>query len=127
MDAFELQVLARPVPQVDVSTLQVAVETLHGYIDMILKAKVHESEAPSVEPAEDIVMAALFVTYEILPPPPREHAKRRRGQEEDEARARKKERCEMESTRRSSLADEEARQMRVVESAGGASAPEMWR
>ena len=58
---------------------------------MILAARVPESEAPSVEPAEDTVMAALFVSSEIPPPPPREHAKRRRGRDEDEARARKKE------------------------------------
>ena len=59
---------------------------------MILESRVPESEAPSIEPAEDTVMATLFVTSEIPPPPPREHSKRRRGYEEDEARARKKER-----------------------------------
>ena len=51
-----------------------------------------ESEAPSVEPAEDTVLAALFATSEIPPPPPLENAKRHRGRAEDEARARKKER-----------------------------------
>ena len=80
-----------------------------------------ESEAPSAEPAEDTVMAALFATSEMPPPPPREHAKRRMGREEDEARARKNERREMEDARRDSLVDEEARQMRFVESAAGAS------
>ena len=58
---------------------------------MILEARVPESEAPSAEPAEDTVMAALFATSEIPPPPPREHAIRCRGREEDEARAWKKE------------------------------------
>ena len=38
-----------------------------------------EYEAPSVDPAEDTVLAALFATSEILSPPPREHAKRHRG------------------------------------------------
>ena len=56
----------------DESTLQAAVDNLHADIDMILEARVPESEAPSVEPSEDIVMAALFATFEILPPPPRE-------------------------------------------------------
>ena len=84
LDAFELRVLARPAPPVDVSTLQAAVDSLRADIDMILEARVPESEAPSVEPAEDTVMAALFVSSEIPPPPPREHAKRRRGREEDE-------------------------------------------
>ena len=79
LDAFELPVLARPAPSVDVSTLQAAVDSLHADIDMILEARVPESEAPSVEPAEDTVMASLFATLEIPPPPPREHDKRRRG------------------------------------------------
>ena len=80
-----------------------------------------ESEALSAEPAEDTVMTALFATSEIPPPPPREHAKRRRVQEEDEARAWNKERREMEDVRRASLADEEARRIRAVELAAGAS------
>ena len=69
LDAFELQVLARPSPQVDVSTLQAMVESLRADIDMILEARVPESEAPSAEPAEDTVMAALFSTFKIPPPP----------------------------------------------------------
>ena len=80
-------------------TLQAAVESLRADIDMILEARVPKSEAPSAEPAEDIVMVALFATSEIPPPPPREHAKRRRGREEDEARARKKERRKTEAMR----------------------------
>ena len=70
MDAFEFRVLARPAPPVDMSTLQAAVDSLHADIDMTIEAKVPESEAPSVEPAEDTVMAAIFATSEILPPPP---------------------------------------------------------
>ena len=81
------------------STLQAAVETLRADIDMILAARVPESEAPFAELAEDTMMVALFATSKIPPPPPREHAKRRRGREEDEARARKKESHEMEATR----------------------------
>ena len=70
LNAFELQVLAHPAPPVDVSTLQAAVDSLRADIDMILEARVPESEAPSVEPAEDTVMAALLATSEISPPPP---------------------------------------------------------
>ena len=102
-------------------TLQAAVHSLRVDIDMILEARVLESEAPSAEPAEDIVMAALFATSETPPPPPRDHAKRCRGREEDEARARKKERRYMEAAKRASLVDEEARQIRAVELAVGAS------
>ena len=35
LDAFELRVLARTAPPVDVSTLQVAVDTLHADINTI--------------------------------------------------------------------------------------------
>ena len=61
-DAFELRVLARPAPPVDVSTLLAAVDSLRVDIDTILEARVPESEAPSVEPTEDTVLAALFAT-----------------------------------------------------------------
>ncbi|XP_015077656.1 uncharacterized protein LOC107021494 [Solanum pennellii] len=84
---------------------------------MILEARVPEFEAPSAEPAEDTVMTALFATSEIPSPPPREHAKRRKGREEYEARA-QKERREM---RLRGEPDEEARRIRVAESAAGAS------
>ena len=92
LDAFELRVLARPAPQVDVSILQAAVNCLRTDIDMILDARLPDSEAPFAEPAEDTVMAALIATSEIPPPPPREHAKRRWDRAEDKARAWKKER-----------------------------------
>ena len=113
LDAFELRVLARPAPPVDVSALQAAVDSLRTDIDTILEARVPKFEAPSVEPAEDIVLAALFATLEIPPPPPRENAKRRRGRAEDEAQARMKERRNMEAAKRISLVEEEAHQMRA--------------
>ena len=69
-DDFELRVLARPAPPVNVSTLQAAVDSLHADIDTILEARVPEPEAPSVEPAEDTVLVALFATSEVPPPPP---------------------------------------------------------
>ena len=62
--------LARPAPPVDVSTLQAAVDSLSTDIDTIL-AMVPDSEALSVEPAEDTVLAALFATFEIPQSPPR--------------------------------------------------------
>ena len=71
--------LARLSPLVDVSNLQAAVDSLCADIDTILEARVPECEAPSVEPAEDTVLAALFATSEIRPPPPQESANRRRG------------------------------------------------
>ena len=97
------------------------VDSLRADIDMILQARVPEFEDPSVEPAEDTVMVALFAISEIPQPLPREHAKRRRDRAEAEARARNKERREMEVARRALLAEEEARQMRPGELATGAS------
>ena len=105
----------------DVSTLQATVNSLPADIDTILEARVPESEARSVEPAEDTVLAAWFTTSEIPPPPPRESAKRRRGRAKDEARARKKEHREMEAARRSSLAEAEAYNIRASQIAAGAS------
>ena len=40
LDAFELRVLSRPAPQVDVSTLQAAIESLQADVDMFLEARV---------------------------------------------------------------------------------------
>ena len=80
-----------------------------------------ESEASSVEPAEDTVLVTLFATSDIPPPLPRESAKRRRGRAEDEARAQKKESRDIEAARRASLAEEEANRMRAFELVAGAS------
>ena len=119
LDAFELRVLARPAPPVDVSTLQAAVDSLRADIDTILEVRVPEP----VEPVEDTVLAALFATSEIPPPSPRESAKRRRSRSKDEARARKKECREMEAARRASLAEAEAHQIRASQIAAGRLAP----
>ena len=67
------------------------------------------------------MLAALFATSNIPPPPPLESAKRRRGRAEDEARARKKERRDMEASRRASLAEAEAHKIRTSQIAVGAS------
>ena len=127
LDTFELQVLALPSLQVDVSTLQATVESLRADIDMILEDTVPEYESPSAEPDEDTEMADLFATFEIPPPPLQEHSKKRKGREEDDTRAWKKERREVENARRPSLPNKEAHQIRAVESAVGNLAPEMWR
>ncbi|TMW82757.1 hypothetical protein EJD97_005030, partial [Solanum chilense] len=111
---------AAPLPAL-VPLARAAVDNLRADIDTILEARVPESEAPSVEPAEDTVLAALFATSEILTPPPRENTKRCRGRAVDEVRVRKKERQEMEAARRVSLAEEEAHQMRASELPAGAS------
>ena len=58
LDTFELRVLVWPAPQVYLSTLQAAVDSLRADIDMILEARVPKSNAPSTKLAEDTVMAA---------------------------------------------------------------------
>ena len=72
-------------------------------------------------------MAALFSTAAVPPPPPQEHAKRRRGRDEVEARAQKGEHQELEATRRASIVDEEACQLRDIELAAGALSPDSLR
>ena len=47
LDAFELRVLARPSPKVDLTTLQAVVESLRADLDTIMDARVPESKAPS--------------------------------------------------------------------------------
>ena len=70
LDDFELLVLARPAPPVDVWTLPAAVDSVRADIGTILETKVRDSKAASVEPVEDTVLAALFATSEVPPPPP---------------------------------------------------------
>ena len=70
LNAFELWVLTRPGPRVDVMTLQAGVESLRAELDTILEELVLESEAPFAEPAEDTVMTTLFATTDVPPPPP---------------------------------------------------------
>ena len=55
----------------DVSTLQVAVESLQADNDMILEARVSEFETPLVESDEDTLMAALFSSSKIPTSQPR--------------------------------------------------------
>ena len=90
-------------------------------LDKILEARVPESEAPSAEPAEDIILAALFSTSIVPPPPPRDHSKKRGGRNEDEASAQKREHREFEAARRASIADKEARHLSAIEFAAKAS------
>ena len=68
LDEFELRVLARPSPTLDLTILQVVVKNTRADLDTILEARVLESEAPSADPAEDTVLDALFSTT-IVPPP----------------------------------------------------------
>ena len=70
LNVFELWILDRPAPIVDVTAPQDAVEILREDLDTILEARVPESEAPSVERAEDTVLATLFSTSTMPPSAP---------------------------------------------------------
>ena len=61
-------------------------------MDTILEARVPKSKAPSAEPTEDTILAALF--YNVPPHPPRYTAKRYRARDEEDSRAWKKEHTE---------------------------------
>ena len=108
LDAFELRVLAWKTPIVDLTTLQDVVASMIQNMDTILEGRVPEFEAPSAEPAEDIVMATLFSTTAAPSTDPREHTKRHQSRKDDETRARNRERLELKAFRRASLIDEEA-------------------
>ena len=80
-----MKVLDRLAPLVDASNLQSAVDCLRVDIDTILEARVPDSKALSIEPAEDTILAALFATSEI-PPPPLERVQRGVGVEQRKRR-----------------------------------------
>ena len=84
-------------------------ESLREDLDIILEARVPESEDPSAEPGEDTVLASLFSIATMPPPPRQERENRHRNRDEEDSRAQKKESHEFAAARRASLIDEEAR------------------
>ena len=60
LDAFELRVLARPTPTIDLTTLQAAVEILVSDVYAILEMGGIDPEILLIELAEDKVLDALF-------------------------------------------------------------------
>lgn len=76
LDTFELWFIARPAPIVDVTAPQAALESLRSDLDTILEAPLLESEARSLEPFEDTVLADFLSTTTVPQPQPGEHAKR---------------------------------------------------
>ena len=89
-----------------------------------LDVPVPDPEATPTEFVEDTVQTALFHTTTAPPPPPRERTKRHHSKQTSEgegAWCSNRERLDMKDARRSSLLDEEARQMRAHELAAGPS------
>ena len=91
LDAFEMGVLTQPDPTLDLMTLQAVVDSLRSDLYTILEARVPESEAPSIEPVDVTMLAAVLSTIVVLQTPPQNLAKRQRVRYEDESWARKKE------------------------------------
>ena len=94
---FELRVLAPTTPTIDLTTPQAAVASLRADVDATLDAQVPKSDS-----------TLHNRPYYVSMP-------RGNGPEREVARARKKERIELEATRRASLVDEEGHKIREHE------------
>ena len=93
-------------------------------MDNILEMRGPEADSSPVETVEDTVFASLFSAPTTQPHEPLEYFKRHysnSSSEGEDARAWKKERKNLEASRRASFHDEEAHQMRPRELAVGAS------
>ncbi|WMV32672.1 hypothetical protein MTR67_026057, partial [Solanum verrucosum] len=60
LDAFELKVLERSSPIVDVTTLQKEIESLHKYVTKLLAPPETEPESAPTEQVDDTVLSTLF-------------------------------------------------------------------
>ena len=71
IDAFELRVLARPVPTINLTPHQDVVASLRADVDNIVEMRGTKSKNEAFELAEDIVFVELFTTP--TEPPPEQH------------------------------------------------------
>lgn len=123
LDAFDVLVLARPAPTIDLTTFQEVVGGLQADVESIMEMRGPEPETSPVELAEDIVLVVVLTTP-TTPPEPREHAKRHRSSRTssgEDACSRKKERTDLVAARRASSIDEETHHMMARELANAAS------
>ncbi|KAG5580536.1 hypothetical protein H5410_051163 [Solanum commersonii] len=65
LDAFELRVLERPAPAIDLSVLQADIASLRSDVEAILAASAVEPQVAPTALADDTVLDALFM---VLPP-----------------------------------------------------------
>ncbi|KAK4737437.1 hypothetical protein R3W88_001134 [Solanum pinnatisectum] len=126
MDAFELRVLERPAPTVEVSTLKKELEGLHANIVVLLAPPETEPEYAPTTPGDDVMMSALFGDN-MLPPDSSPIAGKRpcSGCTSDDVKAprlRKRERQQTKVAQRASIIDEELRHQRANEVGVGTSA-----
>uniref|UniRef100_M1DNR8 Integrase core domain containing protein n=1 Tax=Solanum tuberosum TaxID=4113 RepID=M1DNR8_SOLTU len=93
LDAFELRVLERTAPTIDVSTFQMELASLHANVDALFSSTHIVPETTSAIREDEVVMTALF--SETMPPPnssrvARKHHRSDHTSDTDEARILKK-------------------------------------
>uniref|UniRef100_M1DYI7 Integrase core domain containing protein n=1 Tax=Solanum tuberosum TaxID=4113 RepID=M1DYI7_SOLTU len=118
--AFELRVLERPAPTIDVTTFQTELVRLRVDVDELLTLVVLVLDtAPEVE-EDEVVMFALF--GDSMPPPDTScttgkcHRSSEHTSDTDEAQwVRKRERGDLVAAQRQSIVDEEMRKQRARE------------
>uniref|UniRef100_M1DKD1 Integrase core domain containing protein n=1 Tax=Solanum tuberosum TaxID=4113 RepID=M1DKD1_SOLTU len=66
LDAFQLSVLERPAPTIDVTTFQTELASLRADIDALLSPTETVTEVEPVVEEDEVVMTALF--GDIMPP-----------------------------------------------------------
>uniref|UniRef100_M1DM99 Integrase core domain containing protein n=1 Tax=Solanum tuberosum TaxID=4113 RepID=M1DM99_SOLTU len=122
LDAFELRVLERSAPAIDLSALQVDLASLRTDVAAILAAPSVETQAALTVLADDTVLDALFSgTAEEGPAPTHAKGKRHRSHCTEEEKAHTRQCRQEKEARRSSIIDEESCQQRVRERVAGAS------
>uniref|UniRef100_M1DGQ6 Integrase core domain containing protein n=1 Tax=Solanum tuberosum TaxID=4113 RepID=M1DGQ6_SOLTU len=122
LDSFELGVLERPTPTIDLSSFEAELATLRADVDAILATPTIEPQAAPTAFADDTVLDALFSgTAEAGPEPTHTKGKRHRSSRTEEEKAQKRQRRQEKEARKASILDEDLHQQRVRESIAGAS------
>ena len=121
LDAFEVRVLERSAPAIDLSGLQADLPSLRTDVDVILATPSVETQAAPTALADDTVLDALFSgTAEEGPAPTHAKGKRHRSHRTEEDKAHKRQHRKEREAMRASIVDEELRQQRVRERVAGA-------
>ncbi|KAK4713527.1 hypothetical protein R3W88_019434 [Solanum pinnatisectum] len=117
LDAFELRVLHRPAPTIDVTTFQRELSSLYADIIALLAPTESKPEYALAVPKDEVVMTILFGDTMQPPDSSRATGKCHRSDHTsgvDEARQmKKKARQQLEVTQRKSILNEERRQQQA--------------
>uniref|UniRef100_M1DA83 Integrase core domain containing protein n=1 Tax=Solanum tuberosum TaxID=4113 RepID=M1DA83_SOLTU len=114
LDAFELRVLDRPSPTIDVTTFQQELASLCADVAALLALTETEPESAPAVPEDEVLMTALFGN--TMPPPDSSRTTGKcprsdRTTDTEEARCLKKKECQQfEKAHRASILDEERTQ-----------------